>query len=66
MKRYDDRTMSELRRVAKKKGLSGYSKLRKMDLIKYIRSGKSKYERCVLSAKKRSNVNPWAVCWYLR
>lgn len=66
MTKYENRTVKELREVASKKGLSGYSKLNKKDLIKYLRSGHTKYERCVLSVKKRGSGNPWAICSYLR
>ncbi len=63
---YEKRNVKELRLVAKRKGLKRYSRLNKKDLIKYIRSGKTKYERCVLVVKMSRRANPWAICNYLR
>lgn len=74
--RYENRTLKELKELAKSKGMTGYSQLNKADLIKKLRGkSTSKFERCVkkVKAKQPSHCkknkykgkdcyNPWAVC----
>ena len=56
--RYEKRTLQELRSLAKDRGMSGYSSLKKKELIKRLRNPRAKryspkFERCVMAVKKR-------------
>lgn len=57
---YEYKTVKELREIAKKRGLSGYSYLNKKELIDVLRQPKSvekpkspKLERCIQKVKKQ-------------
>jgi hypothetical protein len=76
--RYEDRSLSDLKKLAKSRGLSGYYKLRKEELIKLLRGNRKikipisprksksrilKFEKCISKVKKNSKIdNPYGIC----
>jgi hypothetical protein len=51
---YENHTVTELKEIAKKKGLSGYSKLKREELIKMLRSKSKSRSKSPKRSKSRS------------